>query len=343
MTSNPPMNNPPITNPPTNNPAPAADQKPVFTFMTPLSGASAIASIPTLPRPDQLKRQRCSLTTESILPNNERSPLIKPFTQSAYEKHRKGGKSSISNVSTTSNVSTASSVTSNQNNNTNTNGPATASVTGNTDLSIILSLAGPLASAISNSNVSNNSSNQSSTTQSSMTQSASMNLNPSSSRKWFWRSSEKNNPSTLPNDRNPLLQAIVENDTLASSNNLAANVTANSNSGGVGDMQLLEKELLNLPTFQLSDSQNPLLPSPTCLNDEFSTSFDQPTVSNNHNSTKRAHSSSSNSSNTKNGLVQINNNSNNNNHKSKFNDDDRKLFLNLTCTHPCRRSLIFRL
>jgi hypothetical protein len=65
----------------------------------------------------------------------------------------------------------------------------------------------------------------------------------------------------------------VENDTASS---LGSVPTATTTDGaGVGEIKLFEKELLNLPSFQLSDSQNPLLPSPTSLNYEFSTPFDQ--------------------------------------------------------------------
>ena len=93
-------------------------------------------------------------------------------------------------------------------------------------------------------------------------------VNPNSTtRKWFWRNSEKNFQSNNPNDRNPLLQAIVENDPITSTGSVSANTT------GVEKIKLLEKELLNLPSFQLSDSQNPLLPSPTCLSDDFPAHF----------------------------------------------------------------------
>jgi hypothetical protein len=101
------------------------------------------------------------------------------------------------------------------------------------------------------------------------------NQNPMAStttRKWFWRNSEKNIQSNLSNDRNPLLQAIVENDPIISSNSVS---TTTTNNAGVGEIKLFEKELLNLPSFQLSDSQNPLLPSPTCLSYDFPTQFDQ--------------------------------------------------------------------
>ena len=102
------------------------------------------------------------------------------------------------------------------------------------------------------------------------------NPNPPSTttRKWFWRNSEKTIQTNLSNDRNPLLQAIVENDPITSSNSVT---TTTTNVAGVGEIKLLEKELLNLPSFQLSDSQNPLLPSPTCLNYDFPSQFDQST------------------------------------------------------------------
>ena len=90
-------------------------------------------------------------------------------------------------------------------------------------------------------------------------------------RKWFWRNSDKNYPLNPPNDRKPLLQGITENDLINPSGSVPLVVT---NIAGVGDMKLFEKELLNLPSFQLSDSQNPLLPSPTCLNEDFPAQFD---------------------------------------------------------------------
>lgn len=90
-------------------------------------------------------------------------------------------------------------------------------------------------------------------------------------RKWFWRNSDKNYPLNPPNDRNPLLQAITESDLI---NPLGSVPLVATNIAGVGDMKLFEKELLNLPSFQLSDSQNPLLPSPTCLNEDFPAQFD---------------------------------------------------------------------
>ncbi|CAF0723640.1 unnamed protein product, partial [Didymodactylos carnosus] len=89
------------------------------------------------------------------------------------------------------------------------------------------------------------------------------------SRKWFWRNSDKSNQLLGANtsDRNPLLQSIVENDTSLSTRSHGK------------DMKLLEKELLNLPTFQLSDSQNPLLPSPVCLSYDFATHFENDSIS----------------------------------------------------------------
>ena len=98
------------------------------------------------------------------------------------------------------------------------------------------------------------------------------------SRKWFWRNSDKNPQSNIPNDRNPMLQAIVETDTLASTNTIQSSSNPTGNAAGVGEIKLLEKELLNLPSFQLSDSQNPLLPSPNCLNYDFTGQFDPTTT-----------------------------------------------------------------
>ena len=98
-------------------------------------------------------------------------------------------------------------------------------------------------------------------------------------RKWFWRNSEKSIQPNILNDRNPLLQAIVENDPVSSTGSSPITTTT-TNAAGVGEIKLFEKELLNLPSFQLSDSQNPLLPSPTCLSYDFPTQFDSsnPTV-----------------------------------------------------------------
>ncbi len=112
---------------------------------------------------------------------------------------------------------------------------------------------------------------------SSFLHSTTMNNPNQPTRKWFWRNSDKSVQSNTPNERNPLLQAIVENDPL----NPAGSVSvATTNVAGVGEIKLFEKELLNLPSFQLSDSQNPLLPSPTCLNDDFPVQFSStnPTV-----------------------------------------------------------------
>ncbi|CAF3686845.1 unnamed protein product [Rotaria sp. Silwood1] len=93
-------------------------------------------------------------------------------------------------------------------------------------------------------------------------------------RKWFWKNSDKVNEL---NDINPLLKNIGENDLLSSSS-LGCIYLSKKNEKQVGDMKLFEKELLNLPSFQLSDSQNPLLPSPTCLSYDFSTQFYQTNI-----------------------------------------------------------------
>ena len=106
-------------------------------------------------------------------------------------------------------------------------------------------------------------------------------------RKWFWRNSEKNNTqSSSINERNPLLQAISEIPPISSSTSVGSTTkssvgptsSAETSVSGPGEMKLFEKELLNLPIFQLSDSQNPLLPSPTCLNYDFPTHFEQATA-----------------------------------------------------------------
>ena len=81
-------------------PLPTNDTKNPMVSITPNAGASALASIPTLPRPDPFKRQRNSLTKEST--NNDRSSLLTKFTHSTYDKHRKLNKNSAPNVSTSS-------------------------------------------------------------------------------------------------------------------------------------------------------------------------------------------------------------------------------------------------
>ncbi len=233
------------------NPLPTTEIKNPILSLTPNVGASALASIPTLPKPDPLKRQRNSLTKENT--NNDRSSLLTKFTHSTYDKHRKIPKNTTLNTSVSGITSTNSQISSNN------NLPITSSSTSSTgqntnDLSLLLA-ATILPSSSSTTAITSNSSTQ--------------------PRKWFWRNSDKNLQSNIPNDRNPLLQAIVETDTLASTNNIQSTSNPTANVAGVGEIKLLEKELLNLPSFQLSDSQNPLLPSPTCLNYDFTTQFDQ--------------------------------------------------------------------
>ena len=81
---------------------------------------------------------------------------------------------------------------------------------------------------------------------------------------------------------------------MSASHNQSTSTTA-GNAAGVGEIKLLEKELLNLPIFQLSDSQNPLLPSPTRLSYDFPAQFDpsSPTI---NLDISRQHSTSSSSS-----------------------------------------------
>ncbi len=213
-------------------------------------GTSALASIPTLPRPETLVQKRNSLT-KSI---------------------RK-----ISRGTPSASISSAQIVTNNE---------LSSNMINPSDLSLFLY---PITT---------NNSNQSAPP-------------PPTTRKWFWRNSEKSIQSNIPNDRNPLLQAIVENDPIISSGSVSQTST---NVAGVGEIKLLEKELLNLPSFQLSDSQNPLLPSPTCLNDDFPTQFDS-TNSNGNIIINRQYSASNIHGNfLTNGLQ-----------KSKFNDEDCKL------------------
>jgi hypothetical protein len=210
------------------------------TNITPNNGASALASIPTLPRPDILNQPRNS------------------------DKHRKISRgtpsTSISGVTTTSSQIA-------------TNNDSSIGIANPTDLSSLLTT---------------NNSNQ-------------------TTRKWFWLNSEKNVQSNISNDRNPLLQAIVENDTILSLGSVPTTATT-SNGAGVGEIKLFEKELLNLPSFQLSDSQNPLLPSPTCLNYDFPAQFNQTITPTTNIIINRQYTNS-----LANGL-----------HKTKYNDDDCK-------------------
>jgi len=282
VTSNPPV----LTNPIQIN----ENKNPIIS-LTPNIGTSALASIPTLPKPDPLKRQRNSLTKDNS--NNDRSSLLTKFTHSTYDKNRKTTK----NATPSTSISGITSI--NSQNSTNNNLPITSissSGGSNTnDLSLLL------ASTISSSSTTNNNtSNQ--------------------PRKWFWRNSDKNTQSNIPNDRNPLLQAIVETDTTILTNNIQSTSNPTTNVAGVGEIKLLEKELLNLPSFQLSDSQNPLLPSPTCLNYDFTTQFDQTNPTTNL-LTNRQYSSSSSSSNIKGQQI---NNLSNGLCKSKINDEDCK-------------------
>ncbi|CAF0747680.1 unnamed protein product [Adineta ricciae] len=227
--------------PPAVIPQQAADTKPTNATITPNIGTSALASIPTLPKPEPFKRQRSSLTKESYSSssNHDRSSLLTKFTHSTYDKHRKSSKyttpsASVSGTASTSSQNTANSALP-------TTGTSTTNGINTIDLSSLL---------------------------------PTNNSNSTTTRKWFWRNSEKNIQPNIPNDRNPLLQAIVETDTstMANHNQSTSNPPI---SNGVGEMKLFEKELLNLPSFQLSDSQNPLLPSPTSLNYDFSAPFDQ--------------------------------------------------------------------
>jgi hypothetical protein len=265
------------------NPIQINENKNPILSLTPNIGASALAAIPTLPKPDALKRQRSSLTKEHT---NDRSSLLTKFTHSTYDKHRKIPKNPISSTSI-SGITSANSQTSTTNNLPISSTSSSGGPNSN-DLSLLLT------SAISSSSTTaTNTSNQ--------------------PRKWFWRNSDKNTQSNIPNDRNPLLQAIVETDT--STNNIPSTSNQITNVTGVGEIKLLEKELLNLPSFQLSDSQNPLLPSPTCINYDFTTPFDST------NPTHRQYSSSSSSSNPK---GQPTNNLSNGLLKSRINDEDCK-------------------
>ena len=237
VTSNPPM-------------VPTTETKNPTTSLAPNIGTSALASIPTLPKPDPLKRQRNSLTKENT--SNDRSSLLTKFTHSTYDKHRKLNKNTTPNSSTSGITSTNSQI-STPNNLPVTSSSSSATGPNTNEISLLLG-ATILPSTNSTTTGTSNSSNQ--------------------PRKWFWRNSDKTPQSNVPNDRNPLLQAIVETDTLASTNNMQSASNPAPSVAGVGEIKLLEKELLNLPSFQLSDSQNPLLPSPNCLNYDFTTQFD---------------------------------------------------------------------
>lgn len=236
------------------NPLPPMEHKNVPPPITPSIGMSALASIPTLPRPDPFKRQRSSLSKDSFssTTNNDRSSLLTKFAHSTYDKHRKQSKNATPSTSISGITSALSQISTGNN-------LSTASTSGanGSDLSALLTGVGsPGAGPASSSNQST-----------------------SSSRKWFWRSSEKSAQSNIPNDRNPLLQAIVETDAAVSANHGQSTSNAPAGGAGVGEIKLLEKELLNLPTFQLSDSQNPLLPSPTSLSYDFAAPFDQTNLS----------------------------------------------------------------
>jgi hypothetical protein len=271
-------------------PLSANEMKNQILSLTPNVGASALASIPTLPKPDPLKRQRNSLTKENT--SNDRASLLTKFTHSTYDKHRKLPKNTTTNTSTSGVTSTNSQIS--INNNLPIASSSSSSTGQNTnDLSLLLG-ATISSSSTSATGIPSSSSNQ--------------------PRKWFWRNSDKNLQSNIPNDRNPLLQAIVETDTLTSTNNIQSTSNPTANVAGVGEIKLLEKELLNLPSFQLSDSQNPLLPNPNCLNYDFSTQFDP--TNNLHND--RQHSSALNIK------GQQVNNINNGGLKSKINDEDCK-------------------
>ncbi|CAF3485478.1 unnamed protein product [Adineta steineri] len=268
VTSNPPP-------PPIPNPIQINETKTVNPTITPNIGTSALASIPTLPKLDPFKRQRSSLTKDTFSSNttNDRSSLLTKFTHSTYDKHRKSSKNTTPSPSI-SGIASTNSQSSTANNNNMNNQPmvSTSSTTGLNTNDLSLLLTSPISSSSST-----NISNQSTT----------------SSRKWFWRNSEKSTPTNIPNDRNPLLQAIVETDTLGSPNNNQSTLNPVTNVAGVGEIKLLEKELLNLPSFQLSDSQNPLLPSPTSLNYDFTTQFDQTKENNSYKSKLNDNDSSS--------------------------------------------------
>ena len=312
--------------PPTTNPLPSSENKTSISSLTPNAGASALASLPTLPKPDPFKRQRSSLTKDVPSTTNDRSSLLTKFTHSTYDKHRKVAKGNNLSTSSSGISSMNSQVPTASANAPNTSGSGTSGTTAN-DISLLLSFSSPLTSTISASTLGTNSSNPplpspspSSATGATVTTSA-VTTTSSTTRKWFWRTSDKANPSNLPNDRNPLLQAIVENDNPPSLSTAQTNINAATGAAGVGEIRLLEKELLNLPTFQLSDSQNPLLPSPTCLNYDFPTQFEQSnpiTTASIH----RQHSSSSSSSYFR--AAQQPNNSSLGTLKSKINDDDCK-------------------
>lgn len=312
--------------PPTTNPLPGSENKTSISSLTPNAVASVLASLPAVPKPDPFKRARNSLTKDVPSQSNDRSSLLTKFTQSTHDKHRKVAKGN--------NLSTSSSGISSMNSqlptsSSNLPNPSVSSAGGTTanDISLLLSFSSPLTSAISSSTLGTNSSNAplpslspSSSAGTTVTTSA-VTTTSSTTRKWFWRTSDKANQSNLPNDRNPLLQAIVENDTPPSSAVASTNVITTTATAGVGEIKLLEKELLNLPTFQLSDSQNPLLPSPTCLNYDFPTQFDQNNLITTA-SVHRQHSSSSSSSNLK--AAQQTNNVSLGTLKSKTNDDNCK-------------------
>lgn len=290
------------SNPPTVNLIPNNENKPTTIGLTPYIGASALASIPTLPKPDPFKHQRNSLTKDTLSTNNDRSSLITKFTHSTSEKNRKSTKGNHLTTSTSGimPINTQLSPTNNPSSSANPS-PGSGTTSAANDLSLLLSLASPLSSGIASSTASSNPSTSALSSPNTALGGAATNVFNTSStsttgRKWFWKSSDKTNQSNLPNDRNPLLQAIVENDTLTSTSALPVSNNVNATPAGVGEIKLLEKELLNLPTFQLSDSQNPLLPSPTGLSYDFSSQFDHSSPMASTVAVNRQHSASSSSS-----------------------------------------------
>ena len=281
------------SNPPVSTPLPVNDDKPVNVSLAPKIAAVALVSaIPTLPKPDPFKRQRNSLRKDNPSANPDRSSLLTKFTHSTYDKHRKPSKATPLSTSTSGITSMNSQMPTNNNNLlAAATSASTAAGANATDLSLLLSFTSPLTSTSSSSTLTGNNPTQPVTTTTTTT---------TATRKWFWRNSEKNNQTNPSNDRNLLLQAIVEADTSTSTSHSPSTSTTTGNAAGVGEIKLLEKELLNLPTFQLSDSQNPLLPSPTYLNYDFPAQFDpsSPTI---NLDISRQHSASSSSSHLKGG------------------------------------------
>jgi hypothetical protein len=291
------------SNPPTSNHTSVNDSRTAHATLTPAVVTCASSSIGALHKYDALQPPRNSLTKDAAtLANNvhDNPSLLSKLPSSINDKQRRHGKSNHLHTSTSGTLSMNSQVSTANTNNTHLSSTSVSisNGTGNNDLSSFLSSTTSVMSGVMPSSLAANSTIQPVTSPMSSLPTNSTTITSTTTRKWFWKSVDKGVPSNLPNDRNPLLQAIVENDTSTLPCSNPSTISASNNAAGVGEIKLFEKELLNLPTFQLSDSQNPLLPSPTCLNYDFPSQFDQ-TDSTKTTNIYRQHSISNLSTNTK--------------------------------------------